>query len=147
MEYQVKAFEALSTQEFWQIAQARTAVFVVEQECPYQEIDEVDPEALHTWLVGENREVAAYTRIYLEDGVPHIGRVLTTAAYRGQGLGQVVMAKSIAAVQEAFPEAEKILIGAQARLQKFYQEFGFRPISAVYLEDDIPHIEMELSLK
>lgn len=146
MEYQVKTFDELTVKEFWQLARVRTAVFVVEQECPYQEIDEVDPGALHTWLTGDAGEIAAYTRLYLENGVPHIGRVLTAPEQRGKGAGRLIMNKSIAAIQEAYPDAEKIVIGAQARLQQFYTDLGFHKTSDVYLEDDIPHIQMELYL-
>ena len=133
MEYIVKNFNELTTKEFYQIAKERVAVFVVEQNCPYQEIDETDEVALHTYFLSENGEIAAYTRIYSENETVHFGRVLVTKAFRKNGLGKKVVAKTLE------------VIGAQAYLQDFYGEFGFQAISEVYLEDDIPHIDMELA--
>ncbi|MGM0138275.1 ElaA protein [Enterococcus sp. DIV0755b] len=144
MEYIVKNFNELTTKEFYQIAKERVAVFVVEQNCPYQEIDETDEVALHTYFLSENGEIAAYTRIYSENETVHFGRVLVTKAFRKTGLGKKVVAKTLAVIAEKFPN-QKVVIGAQAYLQDFYGEFGFQAISEVYLEDDIPHIDMELA--
>lgn len=143
MEYIVKSFAELSTKEFYQLTKERVAVFVVEQNCPYQEIDETDEVALHTYFLDEKGEIAAYTRIYSDNDTVHFGRVLVTAAFRGTGLGKKIVAKTLEVIHEKFPD-QKIVIGAQAYLQDFYGGFGFKAISEVYLEDDIPHIDMAL---
>lgn len=136
-----KAFADLSVSEFYQIAQLRVAVFVVEQNCPYQEIDELDPVAWHVWLTAEDGEIAAYGRVYEKQGSSHLGRVLVNKAYRGQHLGNRLVEELLAVAQEQFPQVP-VVIGAQAHLQKFYGSFGFQPVSEVYLEDGIPHIQM-----
>lgn len=142
MEYIVKSFAELTTKEFYQLAKERVAVFVVEQNCPYQEIDETDEVALHTYFVTEDGQIAAYTRIYEEAKAVHFGRVLVNKNFRGTGLGKKVVAKTLAVIKERFP-GKKIVIGAQAYLQDFYASFGFKAISEIYLEDDIPHIDMQ----
>lgn len=133
----------LSTRQLYAVFAAREAVFVVEQHCAYQELDGLDPEARH--LVGwSGGEVAAYLRV-LEPGVrfaePSIGRVLTSQAFRGSGLGRELVARALAYVDERHP-AHGIRISAQAHLERFYHSFGFEIASAPYPEDGIPHIEM-----
>ena len=142
MEYIVKSFAELTTKEFYQVAKERVAVFVVEQNCPYQEIDETDEVALHTYFRTEDGQIAAYARIYEEAKAVHFGRVLVNKNFRGTGLGKKVVAKTLAVIKERFP-GKKIVIGAQAYLQDFYASFGFKAISEIYLEDDIPHIDMQ----
>lgn len=145
MNYLIKPFNELTAPEFYQIAKLRVAVFVVEQQCPYQEIDDIDPDALHTWLAADDGTILGYTRLYAEAGTAHIGRVLTAPAARGTGVGHRLLEESITATQAAFPGLP-IVIGAQAHLQAFYESHGFRQTSEVYLEDDIPHIEMVLKV-
>lgn len=133
----------LSTGQLYTIFAAREAVFVVEQHCPYQELDGLDLEAGH--LIGwSGVEVAAYLRV-LGPGVrfaeSSIGRVLTAPAFRGSGLGRELVARSLAYVDERYP-THGVRISAQAHLERFYRSFGFASVSAPYLEDDILHIEM-----
>lgn len=142
MEYLIKPFADLTATEFYQLAQLRVAVFVVEQNCPYQEIDEIDPVAWHTWL-RDGEQILGYTRLYSVGGVAHIGRVLIAPQARGTGLGHRLLAESIAAVNAIFV-GQPVEIGAQAHLQAFYESHGFQQTSAIYLEDDIPHIQMRL---
>lgn len=144
MEYIVKRFDELTTKEFYQLAKVRIAVFVVEQNCPYQEIDETDPQAWHTYLRNEEGEILAYTRVYQEGGVIHFGRVLVSPDHRKEGLGKKIVGQTLAFIKEKFPK-KPVVIGAQAYLKEFYGGFGFQAISEVYLEDDIPHMDMELS--
>lgn len=141
MNGQRKHFNELTTAEFFAIAKLRVAVFVVEQNCSYQEIDEIDKEAWHVWLTAETGEIAAYGRVYGNQSSSHLGRVLVNEAYRGQHLGNHLLEELLAVAQEHFPQAP-VVISAQAHLQNFYGNFGFQPISDVYLEDGIPHIEM-----
>ncbi|MGO2891391.1 GNAT family N-acetyltransferase [Enterococcus devriesei] len=138
----IKTTDQLSSQELLTILQARTAVFVVEQNCPYQEVDEIDREALHVYLM-ENDMLQAYARIYeTGDGI-HFGRVLVAKAFRGQQLGRKLVTETLEAIEERFPK-RPVIISAQAHLTDFYQSFGFAACSEIYLEDDISHIDMRL---
>ncbi|MBP1047197.1 GNAT family N-acetyltransferase [Enterococcus sp. BWM-S5] len=142
MEYKVKTLAELTSAELLEIMKERVAVFVVEQECAYQEVDELDEQALHTWLEDDS-EFVGYTRIINESDAVHIGRVLTVKKYRGAGHGELLMNKTLEAVQENYP-GRPIVLGAQEYATAFYKKFGFEVISDVYLEDDIPHVDMQL---
>lgn len=143
MDYQVKPFSALTTKEFLEIVQLRIAVFVVEQTCPYQEVDEWDETAIHTWFADKGK-IVGYTRIVDKGDKLTFGRVIISKAYRGQKLGQKLLEATIAEIRKRYPN-RPIAISAQAHLVSFYQNAGFKPISEEYLEDDIPHIDMELN--
>jgi ElaA protein len=138
-----KPFAALAVGELYAILALRQRVFVVEQTCPYQDADGVDPVARHRWAAAGG-EVVAYLRI-IPPGVTFdelsIGRVVTAPTARGQGLGRQLMRRGIDAVIASHGPVP-IRIGAQAHLEDFYGELGFVRTSEVYLEDDIPHVEM-----
>lgn len=143
MKWEIKAFDQLSLQELYSALTLRTDVFVVEQNCPYPELDGKDPVCLH--LLGTDEgELVAYLRI-LPAGQSYdevsIGRVLVKASHRGQGLGRPMMEEAIQHITEVWGE-NAIKIGAQAYLQDFYTSLGFQPVSEVYLEDGIPHLDM-----
>lgn len=143
MQWEIKAFDQLSLQELYTILTLRTNVFVVEQACPYPEVDGKDPNCLH--LLGTiNGELVAYLRI-LPAGLRYdevsIGRVVIKPSHRGKGLGCLMMEQAIHCITNEWKESQ-IKIGAQAYLEKFYQSLGFEPVSEVYLEDDIPHLDM-----
>lgn len=143
MQWEIKAFDQLSLQELYTIFTLRTNVFVVEQACPYPELDGKDPNCLH--LLGTiNGELVAYLRI-LPAGLRYdevsIGRVVIKPSHRGKGLGRLMMEQAIHCITNEWKESQ-IKIGAQAYLEKFYQSLGFEPVSEVYLEDDIPHLDM-----
>lgn len=143
MQWEIKAFDQLSLQELYTILTLRTNVFVVEQACPYPELDGKDPNCLH--LLGTiNGELVAYLRI-LPAGLRYdevsIGRVVIKPSHRGKGLGRLMMEQAIHCITNEWKESQ-IKIGAQAYLEKFYQSLGFEPVSEVYLEDDIPHLDM-----
>lgn len=146
MEWNLKAFNELNTVEMYTILQERTAVFVVEQNCPYLEVDGKDIESYHLFARLDG-EIAAYARI-LPAGVSYkeasIGRVLVKKAYRGQGLAHDLLKKAIMFIQDDLNETA-IKIQAQSHLEKFYASFGFKSISSSYLEDNIPHIDMLLT--
>lgn len=141
MELKVKTFAQLSNTELYAILKLRVDVFVVEQACPYPEIDGRDEDSLHAWLE-EDGEILAYLRV-LDRGVESeyvaIGRVI--AARRRQGLGSEIMKAGIRVAQEHF-HAEAIYLEGQVYAQGFYESLGFRQISEPYLEDNIPHIKM-----
>ena len=118
---------------------------MVEQTCPYPDIDKTDMKAHHL-LVWDGDLLAACARL-IPAGVtydyPSIGRIATSQNHRGNGLGRELVANCIGHMRDLYPN-QKIKIGAQERLSAFYQSFGFEVVSSMYLEDDIPHIDMLL---
>ena len=144
MEFQIKQFSELSLLELYQILQLRSEVFVVEQDCVYQDIDFKDQKALHV-LGFKNDTIMAYTRIfkqgyYFENA--SIGRVVVKESERKFGYGHDLMKVSIKAIETEF-DVQKITISAQLYLKKFYESHGFIQIGETYLEDGIPHIRMD----
>lgn len=141
MELKVKTFAQLANTELYAILKLRVDVFVVEQACPYPEVDGRDEGSLHVWLE-QDGQILAYLRV-LDRGVESeyvsIGRVI--AARRRQGLGSEIMKAGIRVAQEHF-HAEAIYLEGQVYAQGFYESLGFRQISEPYLEDNIPHIKM-----
>ncbi len=142
--WQCKSFSDLSVASLHRLLALRAAVFVVEQNCPYLDPDFKDEHALHVmgWL--EN-ELVACARI-LPAGVSYdevsIGRVATSLAVRGKGIGKILMTKTMEYVQNTFGNVP-VRISAQSYLQKYYEGYGFlRTEKEEYLEDDIPHVEM-----
>ncbi len=142
MNYYVKSFSELNTSEFYAIVKERIAVFVVEQACPYQEVDEIDEHAWHTYFKDDNGNISAYTRVYEEKDAVHFGRVLVNKSHRKEGLGRKIVTQTLEFIEDKYPD-KPIIIGAQVYLRSFYESFGFEAISAIYLEDDIPHIDMK----
>ncbi|WP_429951259.1 ElaA protein [Enterococcus sp. AZ170] len=140
MDYHIKKLTELTTKEFLEIVKLRIAVFVVEQNCPYQEVDDADEVAWHTWLQ-EGTDIVGYTRIIDQGDTVTFGRVLINPKYRNQKLGNKLLKETLKVVEENYPN-RPIVIGAQAHLTKFYGAFGFEAVSEVYLEDDIPHVQM-----
>lgn len=145
MQWQIKSFDALLVNELYDILRLRSEIFVVEQNCVYLDIDGKDKLALH--LFGEfEGKIVAYSRLF-KPGITFdnasIGRVVVDANYRDRKWGHELMQQAIAGVELHFGE-NKITIGAQLYLKKFYESHGFVPTSEMYLEDGIPHIEMQL---
>lgn len=138
-------FDELGVRELQFIYMARQQVFVVEQACGYLDADGVDERCWHlaAWTAAQP-EPLAYARL-VEPGVKHaepsIGRVLTTNAARGTGLGRELMGRAVAQCESLFP-GQAIRISAQAHLDRFYAGFGFSRVGQAYLEDGIPHVEM-----
>ena len=141
MKQYVKRFRELTTEELYRILRLRVAVFVVEQNCPYMEIDDLDQAAIHVWLEDEDG-IEAYLRV-LDRGAESeycaIGRVI--AVKRRCGLGSRVLAAGIRAAQEFF-RADAIYLEAQTYARGLYEKQGFRQISEEFLLDGIPHIKM-----
>jgi len=143
IEWRLKTFNELTPGELYAILQLRIEVFVVEQNCPFQDADDKDQPSWH--LMGyQGNKLVAYTRL-VPAGVayeqPSIGRVVTSPAVRGQGAGKLLMERSIGTLYELFGPTP-IKIGAQLYLKRFYELLGFEQISDVYLEDGIEHIYM-----
>ena len=143
MHFVSKCFDDLTTGELYEILKARSAVFVVEQNCVYQDIDGMDPASLHVFFEDEGR-IAAYLRVFVkEPGVVSMERVLTVEL--GIGLGRKLLRAGIVEIRERFHPA-KIYIEAQSYAVGFYAREGFRVTSEEFLEDGIPHVKMELDL-
>lgn len=143
MEFQVKKFNELTINELYAILQLRSEVFVVEQDCVYQDLDFKDQQALHILGI-KNDTIVAYTRIFKPGDYfkeASIGRVVVKDTERKYGFGYDLMNASIKAVQKEF-NTIKITISAQMYLTKFYNTLDFEKVGEEYLEDGIPHIEM-----
>ena len=143
LSWTLKPFSALSPDELYAILRLRSEVFVVEQDCVFQDMDNKDQASSH--LMGwQDNALVAYTRL-VPPGVaypqPSIGRVITSKLVRNNGTGKLLMQKSIDEIVQLFGESP-IRIGAQLYLKKFYSSFGFEQSSDVYDEDGIDHIEM-----
>lgn len=141
MSWQVKRFTDLTIDELYAILQVRFNVFVLEQQCLYAEIDGKDQTAYHLFKEN-NGEITAYLRVYwTAEGQAALGRVLVKKQYRGKGLAQELVMKALHFV-DAELKAASIKIQAQEYLRDFYASCGFVPVSEVYLEDGIPHVDM-----
>lgn len=147
LEWRWKAFTELTTAEVYAMLAARSAVFIVEQNCVYGDIDGLDTDAWHLFAYGPGERqppLAGYLRVLLPDADDtdiRIGRVLTTAAFRGIGLGNAMLERSLTHIRAQWPDTP-IRLHAQAHLQGFYGAFGFTPVSEIHEEDGIPHVWM-----
>ena len=143
MNWVIKKFEGLSTIELYKILQLRAEVFVVEQDCPYQDMDDKDSESYHVCGYMDERLVA-YSRI-VKANISYdeisIGRVVVSPKNRGEKLGVAVMNACFDFIDSELHQ-QPIRISAQSHLEKFYADLGFVPTGKKYLEDGIPHIEM-----
>ena len=143
MELNIKRFEELTTRELYEILRCRSVVFVLGQECVYQDVDELDFCSTHVYF-SENGRIMAYLRV-IDPGVKYesasIGRVLTMDEFRGHGLARSLM---IEGIKIGKSRAKAIEIEAQAYLREFYKSLGFREISEVFMLENIPHVSMVL---
>ncbi|HLA54712.1 MAG TPA: GNAT family N-acetyltransferase [Flavobacterium sp.] len=143
LQWKIRPFAALSLKELYDLLQLRSEVFVVEQNCVYQDIDGKDQKALH--LIGEYEgEIVACARLFKPKDYyknASIGRVVVSPKHRDKKWGHDLMREAVAGIRNHFNEVE-ITISAQLYLKKFYESHGFVAIGEPYLEDDIPHIEM-----
>lgn len=143
MTIEIKAFNELNLNSLYEVLQLRAEVFVVEQNCPYQDVDGKDQKAMH--ILGYHKEqLVAYTRVF-EPGYyfdnASIGRVVVKENVRQYGFGKDIMKASIAFIEDTL-DLSTIELSAQTYLKKFYNDLGFQEIGEGYLEDDIPHIRM-----
>jgi len=143
MKWGVKKYKELSVDELYKLLQLRAEVFVVEQDCAYQDVDGKDESSLHVLAV-DNNTLVAYARIVLP-GVSYkevsIGRVVVSASHRNKSLGYELMERAIGFIVNIL-EPQPIRISAQSHLEEFYSRLGFIFTGKAYLEDGIPHIEM-----
>jgi ElaA protein len=144
LQFQTKTFDELANHELYAVLRLRTEVFVVEQNCVFQDMDGLDDRALHVLGLNPKGELGAYCRLFAPGQKYEnacISRVITAPAQRGSGAGRLLMESAIAECATRWP-AQGIRISAQAHLDKFYASLGFVSVGDVYLEDDIPHQEM-----
>ncbi len=148
MKFEFKSFDKLSTNELYDILRLRSEIFVVEQNCVYNDLDGLDKDAVHQFYKQEG-EIVAYSRI-LKPGTRFseysIGRVVVKQTERGTGLGIKMMEEAKRYLVNELG-ATKIKISAQSYLQRFYENLGFEIITEMYLEDGIPHFGMLYQVK
>ena len=143
MTIRTKSFEELTKVELYQLLQLRNEVFVLEQQCAYQDLDGMDDKALHV-MGFEDEEMVAYTRIFppgVYDDYARIGRVVVRKNHRSKGLGVDIMNATMDAVKSNY-QTTAMSLSAQTYLVRFYEDMGFRKTGKEYLEDGIPHVLM-----
>lgn len=144
IQWQCARFHELTGLQVYRILKARCEVFIIEQNCVYLDVDGQDLTSLH--LIGwtQDQQVAAYLRIlppHTSFAEPSLGRVLSSAPFRGTGIGRILITEGLNQIASHYPE-QPIKISAQAYLREFYASFGFISVSDHYLEDDIEHVDM-----
>lgn len=157
-QFSIKTFDELTSVDLYHILKARSQVFVVEQNCAYQDMDEVDFDCLHL-VAHQNEALVGYCRIIppefnalksnlssanTANAMPAIGRVLVLSEHRGNGIARQVMTQAIAYCRKKFGKKNPIIISAQTYLLTFYESLGFVPEGEFYLEDNIEHVKMVL---
>ena len=143
--FELKYFTDLSLIELYAILRLRQRVFVLEQQCPFVDSDDLDQQSWHLMCYTEDGTLAAYCRLLPEGiaypGFASIGRVVSEPDLRKEGYGRILMAKALEHCAELFGEAP-LKIGAQLYLKRFYESYGFIAIGDIYIEDDIEHVHM-----
>ena len=141
-------FNSISKDELYDVLSLRQRVFIIEQDCLYEDLDYSDQDANHLLLYKDNKLIG-YSRVFspgIKYDAASIGRIVTDLDYRGRGYGKIITQESIQFLKNNFPESD-ITISAQYRLVDFYENLGFETEGNVYLEDDIEHIKMTLKSK
>lgn len=139
-----KSFDELTTKELYELLKARAEIFVVEQSCVYQDLDDIDYKSIHVFYQNDNGSIIAYLRLFQRDddlSIIQMGRVLTLE--HGVGLGGKILHAGIEVAKNRM-QAQKIYIEAQKYAAGFYEREGFIICSGDFLEDGIPHVQMEL---
>lgn len=148
MSWKTYHFNDFSVGKLYEILKLRVNVFVVEQQCPYPELDDLDQNSVHIEYT-ENGKTLAYARLVpagVKYDIPSIGRVIVHPDARGRGLAKQLMEHCVDYILSKW-QAEEIQLQGQVYLQEFYQSFGFQPISEAYDEDGIPHVDMKFTSK
>lgn len=140
MQTHIQKFTQLSTRELYQIYKLRVDVFVVEQQCPYHEIDDIDLESYHIYLQDDNSKILSYCRLYQQNDTYHIGRVISST--RRKGYGAQIMKTALEFAEQTL-HADSIIIEAQTYAKNFYEKLGFTQTSEPFDEDGIEHIQMK----
>lgn len=140
MQTHIQKFTQLSTQELYQIYKLRVDVFVVEQKCPYHEIDDIDLESYHIYLQDDNSKILSYCRLYQQNDTYQIGRVISST--RRKGYGTQIMKTALEFAAQTL-HADTIIIEAQTYAKNFYEKIGFIQTSEPFDEDGIEHMQMK----
>ena len=144
MKWKFKKFDELTTNELYEILKLRAEVFVVEQDCPYQDLDDKDKCAYHLFFEDDGGSTVIAVLRILPENIAYedmaIGRVIVKKSHRGQGLSKVMMRKAINFIIEDLGK-KRIKLSGQAYLREFYEDLGFERVSDIYLEDGIDHYE------
>lgn len=143
--FDILPFASLTTEMLYAILRLRSEVFVVEQACAYQDLDDHDHDGFHVMGTDGEGRLVAYARIHppgvFDEGYWRVGRIVTAPSMRGTGAGKAIVARALAWGREQYPGLP-IKISAQLYLKAFYEGFGFAPVGKNYLLDGIPHVEM-----
>ena len=149
LDWKLATLDTLTVSELYAMLQLRTEVFVVEQNCIFQDMDGADDQAVHLLgshnVPGHGDQLVAYARLFpagIKFAEASIGRVITRTSVRGTGLGHVLIQRAISSVHTLWGEQQRIRIGAQARLKAYYSHHGFVDVDVPYIEDGIDHLEM-----
>ncbi len=142
MNFYAKTFCELTNTELYEILKSRYEIFTIEQNIVYQDMDDVDKNALHCFFV-ENERVVGYLRAYENDGKTKIGRVLSL--YHGKGIGKELMKRSLPVIKEHFG-THTVALNSQSHAESFYAMFGFKTVSEEFLEAGVPHVKMEIKI-
>ena len=144
MNWKFKKFDELTTNELYEILKLRAEVFVVEQDCPYQDLDDKDKWAYHLFLEDDDGSTVIAVLRILPENIAYedmaIGRLIVKKSHRGQGLSKVMMQKAINFIIDDLGK-KRIKLSGQAYLREFYEDLGFKRVSDIYLEDGIDHYE------
>lgn len=140
--WQIKTFEQLNTSELYQIMRLRVAVFVVEQNCPYYELDDEDLRCHHVFYTDKNAKISAYSRIFRQENHITFGRVVVLPECRGSGLGKRLVQEVMTFIRATYPE-KTIVIEAQQYVIPFYEAFGFKSVGGLFDLDGISHQKMQ----
>jgi len=138
-----KKFDELTNKELYEILKARSEIFVMEQNIHYQDMDNIDYDSLHCFLMEDDKVIAYLRAFYKEEGIAKVGRVLTLK--HGNGIGKDLLEQSIIAIKEKM-RCKKIIMDAQKHAVGFYEQFGFVTTSDDFLEEGVVHQVMELNL-
>ena len=142
MKWTTKHFSELTTNELYEILKTRQEIFIIEQNCPYMDIDDLDKDAIHVFCVDDNGRVTACLRVFMRDevnGIAQIGRVVTLT--HGIGLGKILLHEGVK-VAEDYYHAREIYLEAQVYAIGYYEVEGFKVTSEEFMEDGIPHVTM-----
>ncbi len=142
-----KRFHDLRLSDLYDILALRNRVFVVEQKSLFNDVDGLDPPALHFMIFDDDNKIISYGRVFMEEENPilRIGRIVTCAAHRRRGYSRKIMESILGYIHRSFVKGYEVHLQAQEHLQGFYHEYGFKPLSGVYDEDGIPHVDMGMT--
>ena len=145
MEIKILSFDELDNDQLYALLKLRVDIFVVEQNCPYPELDNKDQTALHM-LGTQSNELVAYLRVYFNMDAAVIGRIITHEKHRKKGLSSQLIEEAMNYIKN-HSSSKSIKLQAQEHLVSYYSRFGFKPVSDRYVWDGIPHIDMEIEIR